>query len=105
MLTQTREHLFCHCSQWRDRENTLLKEVGKATGWRGGRCRHVQVSELFCMEKWGKAVMDFLVATDFWKFQPKCTEEEEEEEQEPAGSPQFHHISFVVYIDHQMLCF
>jgi hypothetical protein len=29
----------------------LWKEVGKATGWRAGRCRHVQVSELLSMVK------------------------------------------------------
>jgi len=25
---QMREHLFCHCSRWRDQENTLWKAVG-----------------------------------------------------------------------------
>ena len=73
----------------------------KATGWRAGRCQHVKVSELRSMEKCNKAVMDILAAADIGKFPPKRAEEEEE--QEPAGSPSFHHISFVVYIDHQML--
>jgi hypothetical protein len=68
---QTREHLFRHCSRWKDQQKTLWKEVGKATGWRAGRCRHVQVSELLSMEKCDKAVMDFLAATDVGKFPPK----------------------------------
>jgi len=38
MTTQTREHLFRHCSRWKDQQKTLWKEVGKATGWRAGRC-------------------------------------------------------------------
>jgi len=46
-------------------------EVGKATGWRAGRCRHVQVSELLAMEKCDKVVMDFLAATDVRKFPHK----------------------------------
>jgi hypothetical protein len=49
----------------------LWKAVGKATGWKAGRFRHVQVSELFSMEKCDQAVMDFLVATDVGKFPPK----------------------------------
>jgi len=35
---QTREHLFRHCSQWRDQQKLLSKAVGKATGWKAGRC-------------------------------------------------------------------
>jgi len=68
---QTREHLFRHCSRWKDQQKTLWKGVGKATGWRAGRCRHVQVSELLSMEKCDKAVMDFLGATDVGKFPSK----------------------------------
>jgi hypothetical protein len=49
----------------------LWKEVRKATGWRAGKCRHMQVSELLSMEKCDKAVMDFLAATDVWKNPPK----------------------------------
>ena len=70
-MAQTQHHLFHHCSQWKDRQKFLWNEVGKATGWRAGRCRHVQVSELLCMEKCDKVVMDFLVATDVRKFPPK----------------------------------
>jgi len=49
----------------------LWKGVVKATGWRAGRCQHVQVSELLAMEMCDKVLMDFLVATDVGKFPPK----------------------------------
>jgi len=68
---QTREHLFHHCSRWKDQQETLWIEVGKATEWRAGRCRHLEVSELLSIEKCDKAVMDFLAATDVRKFPPK----------------------------------
>jgi len=84
-VAPTRENLFRHCGGWGDQQKTLWNNVGKATGWRAGRCRHVQVSELLSMEKCDKAVMDFLIATDIRKFLPKRAEEEEE--YEPAGSP------------------
>jgi hypothetical protein len=68
---QTWEHLFRHWSRWKDQQKTLWTEMGKATGWRAGRCQHVQVSELLSMEKCDKAVMDFLAATNVEKFPPK----------------------------------
>jgi len=68
---QTREHLFRHCSRWRNQQKTHWKAVGKATGWKAGRCRHVQVSELFSMEERDQAVMDFLAATEVGKFPHK----------------------------------
>jgi len=68
---QTREHLFRDCSRWRDQEKTLWQAVGKATRWKAGRCRHVQVSELFSRDECDQAVMDFLVATEVGKFPPK----------------------------------
>jgi len=40
-------------------------------GWGAGRCRHVKVSELLCIEKCDQAVMDFVAATDVGKFPPK----------------------------------
>jgi hypothetical protein len=84
---QTREHLFRHCSRWKDQQQALWKAVGKATGWKASRCRHVQISELFSMEKYDQAVMDFLPATDVEKFPPKLAEErgQEEREQEERG--------------------
>jgi len=68
---QTREHVFRHCSRWRDQQKVLWKAVGKVTGWKAGRCRHVQISELFTMEECDQAVMDFLAATEVGKFPPR----------------------------------
>ena len=49
----------------------LWKAVGKVKGWKAGRCRHVQVSELFFMEQCDQAVVDFLAATQVVKFPHK----------------------------------
>jgi len=70
-VAQTREQLFLHRSQWRDQQNVLWKAVGKVKGWKAGRCLHVQVSELFSMDKCDQAVVDFLAATEVGKFPPK----------------------------------
>jgi hypothetical protein len=70
-VAQRWEHLFCHCSRWKDQQKTLWKTVGQTTGWKAGRCRHVQVSELFTIEECDQAVMDFLAATEVGKFPPK----------------------------------
>jgi hypothetical protein len=43
-VSQTREHLFRHCSRWRDHQKALWKAVGKATGWKradADTCRSV----------------------------------------------------------------
>jgi len=71
MVAESREHHFRHCSRWRDEQKRLWKAVGKATGWKAGRCRHVQVSELFSRDECDQAVMDFLAATEVGKFPPK----------------------------------
>jgi hypothetical protein len=52
----------------------LWKAVGMATGWKAGRCRHVQVSELFSRDECDQAEMDFLAATEVGKFPPKRME-------------------------------
>ena len=52
-------------------QRELWKKVGMVTGWKAGRCRLAQVSELFAMQICDKAVMDFLAATDVRKFPPK----------------------------------
>jgi len=70
-VSRTREHLFRQCSRWKDPQKELWKAVGKAMGWKAGRCRHVQVSELFSIEVCDQAVMDFLAATEVGKFPPK----------------------------------
>jgi len=72
---QTRGHLFRQCSRWKDQQTERLKEVGKATEWKAGRCRHVQIYQLFSIDGCDQAVMDFLVATDVRKFPSKLAEE------------------------------
>ena len=69
-MSQTREDLFRHCSRWRVHQRELWKEVRQATGWRAGRCRHLQISELFSIEECDQAVFDFLAATEVGKFPP-----------------------------------
>jgi len=70
-VAQTWEDLFRHCSLWRDQQKVLWKAVGKVTGWKAGRCQHVQASELFSMEQCDQAVMNFLATTDVGKFPAK----------------------------------
>ena len=70
MVGQTREHLLHHCSRWKYQQRELWKKVGKATGWKAGRWRQAQVSELFSMEICDMAVMDFPAAMDVRKFPP-----------------------------------
>jgi len=45
--------------------------VGKATGWKAVRCRHVQISELFSLEECDRVVLDFLAATEVREFPPE----------------------------------
>jgi hypothetical protein len=71
IVAQMREHLFRHCSGWKDQQKTLWKTVGQAIGWKAGRCRHVQISELYTIEECDQAVMEFLAATEVGKFPPK----------------------------------
>jgi len=70
-VSQTREHLFRHCSRCKDQQKTLWKTVGQASGWKAGRCCHVQISELFTIQQCVQAVMDFLAATEVGKLPPK----------------------------------
>jgi hypothetical protein len=70
-VSQTWEHLCCHCSWGKDHQKELWKAVGKATGWKVGRCQHVQISELFSIEECNQGAMDFLVATEAGKILPK----------------------------------
>jgi len=71
MAAQTREHLFRHCSRWGDQLKMLWKAVEKATGWKAGRCQHVQISEMFSRVGCVQVVMDLLAATEVGKFPPK----------------------------------
>lgn len=71
MTTMMQEHPFYHGSQWTDQQKRLRKVVGKATYRKVGRCRHSEVSELLSMKKYNEVVLDFLEATDIWKFLPR----------------------------------
>jgi len=68
---QTWAHLFRHCSRFRDLQQALWKAVGNPTGWKGGICRQVQISELFSVEECDQAVMDSVAATEDGKFPPR----------------------------------
>jgi predicted nucleotidyltransferase len=70
-VSQVTEHLFRHCSRWRDHQNELWKAAGNEMGWKVGRCRHFQISELFSIEERDQVVIDFLVATEVVKIPPK----------------------------------
>jgi hypothetical protein len=70
---QMQEHLFHHCSQWRDQQTTLWKALGNATARNAGRCRHVQITELFSKEECDQVAMNFLAATYVRQLPPKCT--------------------------------
>ena len=70
-MPQSREYLFCHYRRWIDHQKTLWKTVGQATGWKAGRCRHMQISELFTIEERDKSLMDYMAATEVRKFPPK----------------------------------
>jgi len=70
-VAQMREHLFRHCSRWKDQQKRLWKTVKQTTGWKAGRCRHVQISESFTIEECDQAVMGYLAATEVRKFPPK----------------------------------
>jgi hypothetical protein len=72
-LAQMREHVFHHCSRWKDQQKTLCKTVGQATGWKAGRCRHMQISELVTIEECDQAVIDYLVTTEVEEYPPKRT--------------------------------
>jgi len=62
------EYLLHHCSRWKYQQRELWKKVGKATGWKAGRCRRAQASELFSIQICDMPVMDCLVAMDVGKF-------------------------------------
>jgi hypothetical protein len=65
---------FRHRRQRKNEQQGLWKAAGRAMGLKVGRCWHVQISELFSLEKCDQAVMDFLTATDEGSFLPGLTE-------------------------------
>jgi len=79
-MLQTLEHLFHHCTQRKEQQKGLWKTAEEATGWKGTRFRHVQISELFSMEQCDQLVMNIVAATDVGKFPPKVVEVPMQEE-------------------------
>jgi len=61
---QAREHLYRHGKKRKNELRKLWKTARRQTGWKEGRCKHVQISELFSTEKCDQAVMNFLAATE-----------------------------------------
>jgi hypothetical protein len=68
MASHRQEYLLHHSSRWKDQENVLWKVVGKLTGWKAGRCRHMQVPERLPTELCVLVVIHFLEAADIGKF-------------------------------------
>ena len=59
--TQTREHLFKNCPQWKSQQKALWAAVREETG--RGKDRF-KISELFADERCSKAILDFLATTE-----------------------------------------
>ena len=59
--TQTREHLFKNCPQWKSKQKALWAAVREETGWGKDRFK---ISELFADERCSKAILDFLATTE-----------------------------------------
>jgi hypothetical protein len=60
--SQTREHLFKHCSQWKDQRFTMWRAVRKAT--EGKRtARNTSMAQLFGDERCRAAILEFLATT------------------------------------------
>jgi ribonuclease HI len=61
--SQTREHLFKHCSQWKDQRITMWRAVRKAT--EGKRtARNTSMAQLFGDERCTAAILEFLATTE-----------------------------------------
>jgi hypothetical protein len=60
-VTQTRDHLFKECAEWKGQQKTLWAEVRKETGKGKNRWK---VRDLLADERCSRAVLDFLATTD-----------------------------------------
>jgi ribonuclease HI len=63
--SQTREHLFKHCSRWKDQRVTMWRDIGKATrtGWKR-TTRNTSMAQLFGDERCTPAILEFLAQTE-----------------------------------------
>jgi len=82
-VQQTRDHLFKHCSRWRDQQAQLWARVKEAT--RKGK-RKWRVGDLLADEKCSPAVLDFLRSTYVGRAAPPVegTWDSDEEDEERA---------------------
>ena len=84
---QTRDHLFKHCSRWKDQQAQLWARVKKET--RKGKQRW-RVGDLLADERCSPAVLDFLRTTYVGRAAPPVEEswdsDEEEEERAVAAA-------------------
>jgi len=86
-VQQTRDHLFKHCSRWKDQQAQLWARVKEAT--RKGK-RKWRVRDLLADERCSPAVLDFLRTTYVGRAAPPVEEnwdsDEEEEERAVAAA-------------------
>jgi hypothetical protein len=75
--TQTSNHLFKECAEWRGQQKTLWNEVRKETGM--GK-RRGKVRDLMGDERCSRAVLDFLATTDVGRRVPAPAEEDAQSE-------------------------
>ena len=100
--TQTRDHLFMMCLEWKMHQKVLWAEVQKETGrWKS----RWKIRDLLADKRCGQVVLDFLTSTDVgrlvppldgdgargqaseWELQERREEEEEQEaEAEELGA-------------------
>ena len=86
--TQTRDHLFKHCPEWKSQQwalwNTVLTETRKLPGPTRERHR-TSIAELLTDRRCSQAVPDFLENTDVGKMSgPPVAEEVDEEASEAS---------------------
>jgi len=70
--SQTRDHLFKVCPEWKVLQKVLWAEVQKETGrWKS----RWKIRDLLADKRCGKAVLDFLTATDVGRLVPPVEED------------------------------
>ena len=72
--SQTRDHLFKVCPEWKTQQKTLWAEVLKETKRRKSRWT---VRDLMADERCGQAVLDFLSSTDVGRLVPTLKKEDD----------------------------
>jgi len=86
--TQTRDHLFKHCPEWKNQQkvlwNAVLTETRKLPG--PTRERHkTSIAELLADQRCSQAVLDFLETTDVGRASGPPVAEEADEEASVGG--------------------